>query len=163
MVECSARTNTNIKEVFKTFLFLSKIASNVSVDSRISSRRTSDEETKDNGNNINEKNIFPRSDEIILTSANISIPSQQLRSRWGSLKHRPSPPQLDASLKGSPLRRNVSAYGRTGRFNGRKVEFEDQQNDDKLNGRRRVKSSQSVNKGNVKIDPLQIHLEQVMI
>ena len=85
--------------------------------SRNSSRRTSDEEAKLNGLIGNGHNVpgekpfnFPRSDEIILTS-----PQQNTtrHSRWGSLKGRSSSPTINSSPKESPLRRNVSAYGRS--------------------------------------------------
>ena len=120
LVECSARTNENIRDVFKTFLFLSKIAPNISGSSRSSSRRTSDDEAKLNLHNhsMNETApTFPRSDEIILTSSYQKSPS--CRSRWGSLKSRSNSPNIMSSPGASPLRRNMSAYGRTGQFSKR--------------------------------------------
>ena len=163
LVECSARTNHNIREVFKTFLFLSKIAPNVS-SSRTSSRRTSDEEAKLNGlsgnghNGSGEKQFnFPRSDEIILTSSQQHTTTSRL-SRWGSLKDRSSSPAINSSPKESPLRRNVSAYGRSGRFS-RKAENE---NPNEAQVSRTRKKIHSGSKGNG-IDPLEIHFEQVSV
>ena len=141
--------------MFKTFLFLSKIAPNVT--SRSSSRRTSDEDSKlaGNGNGClqNDKCInFPRSDEIILTSPHNQSPTQ--RSRWGSLKGRPS--SASTSQKPSPLRRNLSAYGRPGKF-GQKKEVEEPSDREVVGNRRKVKSGNRMNG----LEPLDIHFEQV--
>ena len=161
LVECSARTNYNIREVFKTFLFLSKIAPNVS--SRSSSRRTSDEESKlsRNGNGClqNDKTVnFPRSDEIILTSPHQNSPTS--RSRWGgSLKTRPSSSNTNSSIqKSSPLRRNMSAYGRPGKF-GQNKDGEEVRDVQMAGSRRKTKSGNKMNG----IEPLNIHFEQVNI
>ena len=157
LVECSARTNENIKDVFKTFLFLSKIAPNLSGSSRTSSRRTSDEEAKLNLHNhsMNETApTFPRSDEIILTSSYQKPPS--CRSRWGSLKSRSNSPNLMSSPGASPLRRNMSAYGRPGQFSKR-GENGEPKDLVKTNNRMRPNSANKTNG----VGTLEVHFEKV--
>ena len=163
LVECSARTNYNIREVFKAFLFLSKIAPNVNT-SRSSSRRTSDEDSKLSGNGKGgfDKNFnFPRSDEIILTSPHNSSPI--LRGRYGSLKGRPSSTSTNSlSQKASPLRRNLSAYGRTGSRPGmynQKNDGEFTQEGQIAGNRRKFRSGNKLKD----LEPLDIHFEQVRL
>ena len=157
LVECSARTNENIRDVFKTFLFLSKITPNISGSSKTSSRRTSEEEAKLNLHNhsMNETTpTFPRSDEIILTSSHQNSPFR--RSRWGSLKSRSNSPNLMSSPGVSPLRRNMSAYGRPGQFSKR-GENEEPKDLVRKNNRLRPNSG---NKSNG-VGTLEVHFEKV--
>ena len=157
LVECSARTNENIRDVFKTFLFLSKIAPNISGSSKTSSRRTSEEEAKLNLHNhsMNETTpTFPRSDEIILTSSYQKSPFN--RSRWGSLKSRSNSPNLVSSPGASPLRRNMSAYGRPGQFSKR-GENEEPKDLVRKNNRLRPNSGNKTNG----VGTLEVHFEKV--
>ena len=157
-MECSARTNLNIREIFKTFLFLSKIVI-PGIEIISSSRRTSKDDTFINCNGKtsiqDEKSSnFPRCDSIILTSSNRKLPSP--RNRWGSLKSSSSS-NTSTCQTGSPLRRNVSAYGRPTKLN--KIGETDGRKD------RVTKLRIEPNPGNkmngIHHEELEVHIEQV--
>lgn len=89
MLECSARTTHNIKEVFKTFLFLSKITTGVN-ESTSSSRRAS------------RLNNTLTSQDTTISDLTLCKSSPSRNPRWGSMK---SPSSSPNSQKRSLLRR----------------------------------------------------------